>query len=182
MRSPSSSSRCLCGRADRPVRPRPEELHDRRAEAGRAAVLRQARCVECHPVSGQSNEMFSDFREHVDRRSADRACRRQRDFDGPGENEDFGWSRSPGTPKDRYKFRTSPIRNVALQPAFIHNGAFTSAGGRGPAPSGRVYVNARLQPARCWSCWRSLGRAGPYRASARESRSRSGHSGSFDRR
>ena len=26
---------------------------------------------------------------------------------------------------DRYKFRTSPLRNVALQPAFFHNGAFT---------------------------------------------------------
>jgi cytochrome c peroxidase len=30
-----------------------------------------------------------------------------------------------GNPDDRYKFRTSPIRNVALQPAFFHNGAFT---------------------------------------------------------
>jgi cytochrome c peroxidase len=26
---------------------------------------------------------------------------------------------------DRYAFRTSPLRNVALQPAFFHNGAFT---------------------------------------------------------
>jgi cytochrome c peroxidase len=26
---------------------------------------------------------------------------------------------------DRYTFRTSPLRNVALQPAFFHNGAFT---------------------------------------------------------
>jgi cytochrome c peroxidase len=25
---------------------------------------------------------------------------------------------------DRYSFRTSPLRNVALQPAFMHNGAF----------------------------------------------------------
>src|SRR5262249_28494924 len=30
-----------------------------------------------------------------------------------------------GATNDRYKFRTSPIRNVALQPAFFHNGAFT---------------------------------------------------------
>jgi cytochrome c peroxidase len=27
--------------------------------------------------------------------------------------------------QDRYKFRTSPVRNVALQPTFFHNGAFT---------------------------------------------------------
>jgi hypothetical protein len=26
---------------------------------------------------------------------------------------------------DRYKFRSSPLRNVSLQPAFFHNGAFT---------------------------------------------------------
>ncbi|HTS28879.1 MAG TPA: hypothetical protein VMH81_23575, partial [Bryobacteraceae bacterium] len=28
-------------------------------------------------------------------------------------------------PADRYEFRSSPLRNVALQPAFFHNGAFT---------------------------------------------------------
>src|SRR5262249_55808686 len=30
-----------------------------------------------------------------------------------------------GNPADRYKFRSSPLRNVALQPAFFHNGAYT---------------------------------------------------------
>ena len=30
-----------------------------------------------------------------------------------------------GDPADRYKFRTSPLRNAALQPAFFHNGSFT---------------------------------------------------------
>ena len=46
-------------------------------------------------------------------------------FDGPGEDEDFGLEQVTGDPADRYKFRTSPLRNVALQPAFFHNGAFT---------------------------------------------------------
>ena len=46
-------------------------------------------------------------------------------FDGPGEDEDFGLEQITGNPADRYKFRTSPLRNVALQPAFFHNGAFT---------------------------------------------------------
>jgi cytochrome c peroxidase len=46
-------------------------------------------------------------------------------FDGLGQNEDFGLEQIAGNPQDRYKFRTSPIRNVALQPAFFHNGAFT---------------------------------------------------------
>ncbi|HXM34271.1 MAG TPA: hypothetical protein VN920_03725, partial [Pyrinomonadaceae bacterium] len=46
-------------------------------------------------------------------------------FDGPGANEDFGLEQVTGNSADRYMFRTSPIRNLALQPAFFHNGAFT---------------------------------------------------------
>jgi cytochrome c peroxidase len=46
-------------------------------------------------------------------------------FDGPERNEDFGLEQITGNPADRYAFRTSPIRNVALQPTFFHNGAFT---------------------------------------------------------
>jgi cytochrome c peroxidase len=46
-------------------------------------------------------------------------------FDGPGEDEDFGLEQVSGSPVDRYKFRTSPLRNAALQPAFFHNGAYT---------------------------------------------------------
>jgi len=30
-----------------------------------------------------------------------------------------------GNADDRYKFRSSPLRNAALQPAFFHNGAMT---------------------------------------------------------
>jgi cytochrome c peroxidase len=47
-------------------------------------------------------------------------------FDGPGRNEDFGAEQISGDPADRYKFRTSPLRNVSVQPAFFHNGAFTT--------------------------------------------------------
>jgi cytochrome c peroxidase len=46
-------------------------------------------------------------------------------FDGPGEDEDFGLEQITGNAADRYKFRTSPLRNAALQPAFFHNGALT---------------------------------------------------------
>jgi len=46
-------------------------------------------------------------------------------FDGPGEDEDFGLEQVTLDSADRYKFRSSPLRNVALQPAFFHNGAFT---------------------------------------------------------
>lgn len=89
-----------------------------------------ANCVACHAVSGQSNEMFSDFRAHVvgipqiapepGNPAAGNVI-----FDGPGQNEDFGLEQVTFNSGDRYKFRTSPIRNVALQPTFFHNGAFT---------------------------------------------------------
>jgi cytochrome c peroxidase len=84
-----------------------------------------ARCVECHSVSGDSNEMFSDFEQHVIGVPQIAPDLGNVTFDGPGADEDFGLEQNTGNVADRYKFRTSPIRNVALQPAFFHNGAFT---------------------------------------------------------
>jgi cytochrome c peroxidase len=85
----------------------------------------QARCVDCHQVSGASNEMFSDFSQHVAGVPQIAPVVGNVTFDGPSQNEDFGLEQITGDPNDRYKFRTSPIRNVALQSAFFHNGAFT---------------------------------------------------------
>src|SRR5215510_7679529 len=85
----------------------------------------KARCVACHKVSGESNEMFSDFSQHVIGVPQIAPVAGNVTFDGPGQNEDFGLEQVTGDPNDRYKVRTSPIRNVALQPAFFHNGAFT---------------------------------------------------------
>ena len=45
-------------------------------------------------------------------------------FDGLGANEDFGLEQVTGNPADRYMFRTAPLRNAAVMPAFMHNGAF----------------------------------------------------------
>jgi cytochrome c peroxidase len=84
-----------------------------------------ARCVECHKVSGESNEMFSDFAPHVIGVPQIVPVVTNVSFNGPAQNEDFGLEQITGNPNDRYKFRTSPIRNVALQPTFFHNGAFT---------------------------------------------------------
>jgi cytochrome c peroxidase len=86
----------------------------------------RAGCVQCHAVSGSSNEMFSDFREHVAGIPQIVPAFTNVDFDGPGADEDFGLEQATGNAADRYAFRTSPLRNVALQPAFMHNGAFTS--------------------------------------------------------
>ncbi len=85
----------------------------------------RAGCVECHKVSGQANEMFSDFTQHVIGVPQIAPAVGNVTFDGPGQNEDFGLEQITGNTNDRYKFRTSPIRNVALQPTFFHNGAFT---------------------------------------------------------
>jgi cytochrome c peroxidase len=92
---------------------------------GAALFFGRAHCVECHAVSGQSNEMFSDFREHVIGVPQVMPEVSNVSFDGPGANEDFGLEQVSGNPIDRYAFRTSPLRNVALQPAFFHNGSFT---------------------------------------------------------
>jgi cytochrome c peroxidase len=81
-------------------------------------------CVSCHAVSGTSNEMFSDFTQHVAGIPQIAPSFGNVTFDGPGANEDFGLEQVTGNAADRYMFRTSPLRNVALQPAFMHNGAF----------------------------------------------------------
>src|SRR5688572_2689289 len=85
----------------------------------------KAGCVDCHSVAGQSNEMFSDFREHVIGVPQIVPAATNVTFDGPDANEDFGLGQFTGNANDRYAFRTSPIRNVSLQTTFMHNGAYT---------------------------------------------------------
>jgi cytochrome c peroxidase len=86
----------------------------------------EARCVSCHRVSGESNEMFSDFQNHVIAVPQIAPVWTNNQFDGVAANEDFGREQVSGDSAHRYQFRTSPLRNVAVQPAFMHNGAFTS--------------------------------------------------------
>jgi cytochrome c peroxidase len=90
----------------------------------------EAGCVACHAVAGQANEMFSDFQLY---RAGGPQVFPQFGvglgdviFDGPGENEDFGVEQTTGDPSLRYMFRTAPLRNLAVAPAFFHNGAFGS--------------------------------------------------------
>lgn len=96
---------------------------------GALVFFGKAGCVGCHAVAGESNEMFSDFRMHV-------AAIPQLaplfglgsgnvEFDGPNQDEDFGLAQVTLDARDRYAFRTSPLRNLATQPALFHNGAFT---------------------------------------------------------
>src|SRR5215469_15454127 len=94
----------------------------------------KANCVQCHAVSGrsavgQSNEMFTDFQERVigvpQIAPFFGVGQGNVIFDGPGQDEDFGLEQISGNEADRYRFRTAPLRNLALAPGFFHNGAFT---------------------------------------------------------
>jgi cytochrome c peroxidase len=88
----------------------------------------KAGCVHCHAVGGPSNEMFSDFKPH--RIGGPQVApvfgvgTGNTIFDGPGENEDFGFEQTEGDPALRYTFRTAPLRNLKAAPALFHNGAF----------------------------------------------------------
>jgi len=97
----------------------------------------KARCVQCHAVSGKTsgiagagfaNEMFSDFLQHdigVPQLTPGFGVGKGNViFDGPGANEDFGREEFTGNSADRYLFRTSPLRNLAVSPGFFHNGSF----------------------------------------------------------
>jgi cytochrome c peroxidase len=89
----------------------------------------KARCVTCHAVGGASNEMFSDFDYHVigvpQVSPAFGVGKGNLVQDGEGEDEDFGREHTTLEEDDRYKFRTAPLRNVAVAGAYFHNGAFT---------------------------------------------------------
>jgi len=70
--------------------------------------------------------MFTDFREHAIAVPQLVPRLTNNTFDGPAANEDYGREDFTGNPADRYAFRTPSLRNVALEPAFMHDGAFTT--------------------------------------------------------
>ncbi|MDY7226964.1 cytochrome-c peroxidase [Hyalangium rubrum] len=107
----------------------------------------KANCAACHAARSKSpdggefhHEMFSDFEMRVigvpqiaPRFGVDAAGKPtgnvpfrndKGQFTEDG-TQDFGLEDITADPADRYKFRTSPLRNISLQPAFFHNGAFT---------------------------------------------------------
>ena len=110
-------------------------------QRGALLFFTRGNCVSCHGVAGASNEMFTDFENYVagippiapggfglkpggDPLNPDDFPGNFA-FSGPAADEDFGREEVTGDPADRYKFRTSPLRNIALQAAFFHNGSFT---------------------------------------------------------
>lgn len=107
---------------------------------GALVFFGKGNCVACHTVAGKSNEMFSDFENHVvgipQIAPAGFGLRPGGNplnpadfpgnflFAGPNSDQDFG-REEEGDVTDRYKFRSSPLRNLAVQPTFFHNGSFT---------------------------------------------------------
>ena len=101
---------------------------DTSEKRGALLFFGKANCVTCHEVSGPSNEMFSDFRNHVigvpQVAPLFGPGLGNVHFDGPNNNEDFGFEQVSGNSADRYKFRTAPLRNLAVAAGFFHNGAY----------------------------------------------------------
>ena len=120
----------------------------------------KARCVECHSVSGGSNEMFSDFAQHVAAVPQLAPQTTNATFDGPGADEDYGYEQVTHDPADRYKFRTSPLRNIGAQPTFFHNGAFTRVR-TAIAHHLNVFASARSYDPRAEKVAKDLNRLGP---------------------
>ena len=68
-------------------------------------------------------------------------------FDGNGADEDFGLEQVTGNRSDRYKFRTAPLRNLAVSPGYFRmlGAAVTQGREFGPADgSDVVMVNAAM--------------------------------------
>ena len=95
---------------------------------GALVFFGEGKCIACHATKGRSNEMFSDFENHVagipQLAPPFGAHTSNMIYDGPDEDQDFGAMQISGDAADKYKFRSAPLRNIALAPAFFHNGAF----------------------------------------------------------
>ncbi|HYV91462.1 MAG TPA: cytochrome c peroxidase [Chitinophagales bacterium] len=101
---------------------------------GAIIFFTKGKCITCHAVSGNSNQMFSDFEMHNagvpqvhpvfgagtgDVPFSDTTC--PKSVTG---TLDVGREEFTGDIADRYKFRSSPLRNLKSQAAYFHNGSF----------------------------------------------------------
>jgi cytochrome c peroxidase len=103
---------------------------------GAIIFFTKGNCVSCHAVSGNSNQMFSDFNSHNagvpqihpvfgvgtgNVPFSELACSNKTTTG----TLDYGLEEFTGNISDRYKFRSSPLRNLKVQAAFFHNGSFS---------------------------------------------------------
>lgn len=104
------------------------------AKRGALLFFGEAKCVSCHAIksnaSGHGGELFTDFEFHnigVPPLQPDNDPKKP-----PQGNFEFANLRDVGLGEldsadltAPFRFRTSPLRNVALQPTFMHNGSYT---------------------------------------------------------
>ena len=110
------------------------------AKRGALLFFGNAGCVRCH-----TGNLLTDQQAH------DIAVPQV----GPGKGAeaplDFGRGRETGNVADRYKFRTPPLRNVAITGPWMHDGAYTTLEGAvrhvlDPATALRHYDVSQLAP------------------------------------
>ena len=116
---------------------------------GAVVFFGKARCVVCHAVAGQSNEMFSDFKNHVAGVPQIAPYFGVGEgnviFDGPGEDEDFGLEQITGDPADRYKFRTSPLQKRGASGSILSQRIVHKTGRCNPISPRRICLRAWLR-------------------------------------
>ncbi len=83
---------------------------------GMQVFFKDGQCASCHWSPGG---LLSDMQFHAI--AVPQIGPGKGDGDG---HEDFGRERVTGRFEDRYRFRTPPLRNVALTPPYGHTGAF----------------------------------------------------------
>jgi len=87
------------------------------AQLDGAQTFLSLRCSICHNGSNFSDEQFHDVAVAQVGPGVG---------DGPSGRDDFGRMRVTGVPSDRYRFRTTPLRNVELTGPYGHDGAIIS--------------------------------------------------------
>jgi cytochrome c peroxidase len=87
------------------------------AKRGATLFFGTARCADCHTGPLLTDEKFHN------------RCVPQvgpGKGDGPDGTWDFGRLRVTGDPADQFRFRTPPLRNVAVTGPWMHDGAYTT--------------------------------------------------------
>jgi cytochrome c peroxidase len=90
------------------------------AKKGMQLFYGKARCANCHSGLLQTDQEFHAIA--MPQIGPGKG-------DGSDGHEDFGREQVTGNPADRYKFRTPPLRNVALTGPWGHDGAYNTLRG-----------------------------------------------------
>jgi len=91
-----------------------------KAQLDGAQTFLTLKCAVCHSGATFSDEQFHDVAV---------AQIGPGEGDGAGGHDDYGRMRVTGDANDRYRFRTTPLRNVELTAPYGHDGAVTTLRG-----------------------------------------------------